>query len=115
MVARAYTQPVEWVSPEGAWPAGPFSDDTPAHVVLVARLVKNTTEAAAAQGYTLRALAQACGSVEGRVVSHSSLSRLTAGKVIPDLPTVVQLETVLGPLWPQGGSSHLASPSAAVD
>lgn len=92
---RRYTEPNEFVSVGGAWPHGPFQDDTPAYALVTAALVRNVEAGIGDLGISNRALARASG------LDAGSVSRLLAGHTIPDLATVVALEIALDrDLWP---------------
>ncbi|MFC1419924.1 helix-turn-helix domain-containing protein [Streptacidiphilus cavernicola] len=65
-------------------------------------LARNLTEALEASGLGLRSLG------ERAEVSHSTISRLLRGLVLPDIGTLGRLESVLGtPLWPVWGSEAM--------
>lgn len=94
MTRRRYTAPNEWVSEIGEWPEGPFREDTPGYAGKTTQVVQRFERALAAGDETARQLALRAG------IDPSSLSRLRAGHVVPDLGTIHGLETALNTsLW----------------
>lgn len=92
---RAYRPPAEWVVSGGTWPGGPFHRDAPLYVSVTAALVVRLGLAVAEDGRSLRAIAA------DAEIGHGSLSRLLAGRSVPDLGTIASLEHALDAnLWP---------------
>lgn len=91
--ARSYREPVEFTARGGRWPAGPWRSETPAYARVTAALVSRLQDELGAR--SIRDLARDAG------VGHATLSRLLAGKVVPDLATIAALEDALrADLWP---------------
>ncbi len=91
--ARSYREPVEFTARGGRWPDGPWRSDTPAYAKVTAALVARLRDELGAR--PIRDLARDAG------IGHATLSRLLAGKVVPDLATIAALEDALDvDLWP---------------
>ncbi|MFD7980595.1 helix-turn-helix domain-containing protein [Streptomyces sp. NPDC059749] len=68
-------------------------------------LARSLDRAMSSTGHTLRTLADATG------VTHSTISRVANGRVMPDLGTIARLEAAFGfQLWP-GPAALPPSPS----
>lgn len=94
-VPRRYAAPNSWLTHRGEWPVGPFRADTPEYAVAVAYLVQACDAAMLQTGDSLRAVARRAG------IDIGSLSRMMNGQTVPDLGTVVALESALdADLWP---------------
>ena len=94
-VPRRYAAPNSWLTHRGEWPVGPFRADTPEYAVAVAYLVQACDAAMLQTGDSLRAVARRAG------IDIGSLSRMMNGQTVPDLGTVVALESALdSDLWP---------------
>lgn len=80
---------------DGAWPHAVLAVDAPVSAHYGQALARNLERALVSTGHTLRTLADATG------VTHSTISRVLNGKVMPDLGTIARLETAFGvQLWP---------------
>lgn len=86
--------PREYVA-AGDWPHAALVADAPVSAHYGQALARNLERALASTNTSLRMLAEATG------VTHSTLSRVLNGKVLPDLGTLARLEKALGfQLWP---------------
>lgn len=93
MPARNYVAPRDWAADPNTWPRGPWKPHTPRFALVTAAI------AAAIEDHrgdrSLRDIAAAAG------IAHTSLSRLIAGRHVPDIGVVTALEEALGTaLWP---------------
>lgn len=105
MTRRRYIAPNEWVSEIGKWPEGPFVLNVPGYAGKTAKFVQRVEAALAAGDETARQLALRAG------IDPSSLSRLRAGHVVPDLGTIDSLETTLNvSLWCADCHAHERAP-----
>ncbi|MEU6980758.1 helix-turn-helix transcriptional regulator [Streptomyces sp. NPDC046371] len=90
----------------GTWPHAALADDAPVSAHYGQALARNLERAMTATGHTLRTLAEVTG------VTHSTVSRVANGRVMPDLGTIARLEAAFGfQLWP-GPAALPATPSA---
>ncbi|MFF9069742.1 helix-turn-helix domain-containing protein [Streptomyces sp. NPDC014891] len=90
---------------DGAWPHAALAPDAPVSAYYGQALARNLERAMASTPHTLRTLADATG------VTHSTISRVLNGKVMPDLGTIARLEVAVGfQLWP--GPAALDGPAA---
>jgi DNA-binding phage protein len=95
VVPRSYVAPNSWLVDGGNWPEGPFRLDTPEYAIAVSRLVQACNVAMLQTGDSLRGVARNAG------IDTGSLSRLMSGQTVPDLGTVVALESAMDTdLWP---------------
>lgn len=107
MPARSYEPPASFVVDEGAWPTGPFRPGTPAYARVVANLVANLRDHMQRRQATLTVVATNAG------IDKSSLSRLLAGRTVPDVATLAGLETALDArLWPDRHHTHPQRPDS---
>lgn len=84
---------------DDAWPYAALPPDAPASAHYGQALARNLENALAVSGYSLRALAEDTG------ITHSTISRVLHGRVLPDLGTIARLEVVFGfQLWPGPGA-----------
>jgi plasmid maintenance system antidote protein VapI len=91
----------------GAWPDAVLRPDAPVSAHYGQALARRLAYAIAASGTSLRALGERAG------VSHTTISRLLAGRVLVDIGTVARLEAALGAeIWP--GLAALSSRSEAA-
>ncbi|MEH6373826.1 helix-turn-helix transcriptional regulator [Streptomyces sp. KLMMK] len=80
---------------DGAWPHATLTLDAPASAHYGQALARNLHRALASTNHSLRTLAEATG------ITHSTISRVLNGKVLPDLGTLARLEAAFGfQLWP---------------
>jgi DNA-binding Xre family transcriptional regulator len=80
---------------EGAWPYAVLTGDAPAGAHYGQAIARNLERALTSTGQSLRSLAEATG------VTHSTISRVRSGKVMPDIGTLARLEVALGfQIWP---------------
>jgi DNA-binding phage protein len=86
--ARSYREPIQFTERGGTWPNGPWRSDTPAYALVTAALVVRVRQEIGQR--SIRDLARDAG------IGHATLSRLLAGKVVPDIATVAALEDTLG-------------------
>lgn len=94
-VPRRYAPPNSWLTRGGEWPTGPFRPNAPDYAVAVACLVQTCDMAILQTGESLRGVARLAG------IDAGSLSRMMNGQTVPDMGTVVALETALNTdLWP---------------
>ncbi|WP_052229957.1 helix-turn-helix transcriptional regulator [Streptomyces sp. CT34] len=79
----------------GSWPHAALAADAPASAHYGQALARNLERALASSGQSLRTLAESTG------ITHSTISRVVNGKVLPDLGTLARLEVALGfQVWP---------------
>lgn len=80
---------------DGSWPHAALASDAPVSAHYGQAFARNLERAMASTGHTLRTLADSTG------VTHSTVSRVLNGKVMPDLGTLARLEAAFGfQLWP---------------
>lgn len=80
---------------DGAWPHAALAADAPVSAHYGQALACNLAHAMASTGHTLRTLADVTG------VTHSTISRVLNGRVMPDLGTIARLESAFQlQLWP---------------
>ncbi|MFJ4964301.1 helix-turn-helix domain-containing protein [Streptomyces sp. NPDC088729] len=90
----------------GSWPRAALAPDAPVSAHYGQAFARNLERAMASTGHNLRTLAESTG------VTHSTVSRVLNGKVMPDLGTLARLEAAFGfQLWP--GPAALPSDSSA--
>ncbi|MFJ7629815.1 helix-turn-helix domain-containing protein [Streptomyces sp. NPDC097595] len=90
----------------GNWPHAALAADAPVSAHYGQSLARNLERAMTSSGHTLRTLADATG------VTHSTVSRVANGRVMPDLGTIARLEAAFGfQLWP-GPAALPPEPSA---
>lgn len=83
---------------DDAWPHAALVPDAPASALYGQALARNLEHALDVSGHSLRSLAEATG------VTHSTISRVLNGKVLPDLGTIARLEDVFRfQIWPGPG------------
>ena len=86
--------PSEYVV-DGVWPHAVLADDAPVSAFYGQAFARNLERALVATNHSLRTLAEATG------LTHSTISRVMNGKVMPDLGTLARLEIAFGfQLWP---------------
>jgi len=86
--------PVAYVA-AGAWPDAQLRQDAPVSAHYGQALAKRLAYALAQSETSLRTLAERAG------VSHTTVSRLLAGRVLVDIGTVARIEAALGQeIWP---------------
>ncbi|MEV0113260.1 helix-turn-helix transcriptional regulator [Streptomyces sp. NPDC050844] len=86
--------PSEYVV-SGTWPHAKLADDAPVSAHYGQALSRNLERALNATNQSLRTLAETTG------LTHSTISRVLNGKVLPDLGTLARLEVALGfQVWP---------------
>ncbi|MGW2009754.1 helix-turn-helix domain-containing protein [Streptomyces nigrescens] len=84
---------------DDAWPHAALAADAPVSAHYGQALARNLENALAVSGHSLRTLAEATG------VTHSTISRVVHGKVMPDLGTLARLEAAFGfQVWPGPGA-----------
>lgn len=84
---------------DGIWPHATLKAHAPASAHCAQALARNLAKAIEASGLGLRVLG------ERAEVSHSTISRMLRGLVLPDIGTLGRLESVLDvPLWPVWGT-----------
>lgn len=87
-------EPSHYVA-DGAWPHATLAADAPVSAHYGQALSRNLARALAATNYSLRTLAETTG------ITHSTISRVLHGKVLPDSGTLARLEAAFGfQLWP---------------
>lgn len=80
---------------EGTWPYADLAPDAPVSAHYGQALARNIERALASSGHSLRTLADATG------ITHSTISRVLNGKVLPDIGTLARLEVAIGfQIWP---------------
>lgn len=96
MPARSYVAPRDWAVDPNTWPSGPWKPGAPRYARVTAAIADAVD--LHREGRSLRDIAAAAG------IAHTSLSRLIAGKHVPDVGVVAALEDALGvDLWPGVG------------
>ncbi|GGN64781.1 hypothetical protein GCM10012285_67090 [Streptomyces kronopolitis] len=99
-------QPRDYVV-DAAWPHAALASDAPVSAYYGQSLSRNLARAMASTGHTLRSLAEVTG------LTHSTISRVLNGRVMPDLGTLARLEAAFGfQLWP-GPAALPPTPSGA--
>lgn len=95
MARRARKPPANYLTARGVWPTGPFRNDAPPYVHVVAHIAETLIAALAEQGLSQRGLARISG------LTASTINDLANGLLIPDAATLATLEHHLGlTLWP---------------
>lgn len=95
MGRRPKPRPVDYLTPDGTWPDGPFLPDAPPYVAALATLAQRLAAEVARHGWTQRQLAAHTGA------NLNTVNYVLAGKTVPDTATLALLETTLGVrLWP---------------
>jgi DNA-binding Xre family transcriptional regulator len=80
---------------DGVWPHAVLAADAPVSAHYGQAFARNLERAMASTDYSLRKLADLTG------ITHSTISRVINGKVMPDLGTLARLEAAFGfQLWP---------------
>lgn len=80
---------------DDAWPHAALASDAPVSAIYGQALARNLENALAYSGHSLRTLADATG------ITHSTISRVIHGRVLPDLGTIARLEAVFRfQIWP---------------
>ncbi|MGW7002052.1 helix-turn-helix domain-containing protein [Streptomyces sp. NPDC054933] len=80
---------------DGVWPHAALAEGAPVSAHYGQALARNLERALATTKYSLRTLADATG------LTHTTISRVLHGKVLPDLGTLARLEAAFGfQLWP---------------
>jgi len=80
---------------DGTWPDVTLREDAPVSAHYGLALARRLAYAIAASDMSLRALGERAG------VSHTTVSRLLAGRVLVDIGTVARIEVALGAgIWP---------------
>lgn len=80
---------------DGTWPHAALVPDAPVSAHYAQALARNLERALASSGQSLRTLAEATG------INHTTIGRVLAGKVLPDVGTLARLEAALGfQIWP---------------
>ncbi|MGW9412046.1 helix-turn-helix domain-containing protein [Streptomyces diastaticus] len=80
---------------DGSWPHAALAPDAPVSAHYGQAFARNLQRAMASTGHNLRTLADLTG------ITHSTVSRVLNGKVMPDLGTLARLEAAFGfQLWP---------------
>lgn len=88
------------------WPHAALVPDAPVSAHYGQALARNLENALAVSGHSLRTLAEATG------ITHSTISRVIHGKVMPDLGTLARLEAAFGfQVWPGPGALPTPPPS----
>ncbi|MET9070589.1 helix-turn-helix transcriptional regulator [Streptomyces sp. NPDC004232] len=91
----------------GTWPHAALEPEAPVSAHYGQALACNIERALASTGYSLRTLADATG------VTHSTISRVVNGRVLPDLGTLARLESAFGfQIWPGLAALPRSAPSA---
>ncbi len=101
--SSSYRTPREWID-DGAWPEGPFSQDSPTAVAYAVEIARRLE---ASMGERSRTAVAREANIE-----RSTLYDLLAGRSWPDAITIAQLEQALhSRLWPE----HPVPPLANVE
>jgi ribosome-binding protein aMBF1 (putative translation factor) len=80
---------------DGTWPHAALAADAPVSAHYGQALARNLERALASSGQSMRTLADATG------ITHSTISRVINGRVLPDLGTLARLEAAFGfQVWP---------------
>lgn len=80
---------------DGTWPHAVLVPDAPVSAHYGQAYARNLERAMVSTGYSLRKLAELTG------ITHSTISRVLNGKVMPDLGTLARLEAAFGfQVWP---------------
>lgn len=80
---------------DGTWPDVTLREDAPVSAYYGLALARRLAYAIATSDSSLRALGERAG------VSHTTISRLLAGRVLVDIGTVARIEAALGmEIWP---------------
>ncbi|MEU9385607.1 helix-turn-helix transcriptional regulator [Streptomyces sp. NPDC048279] len=80
---------------DGAWSHAVLAPDAPVSAHYGQALARNIERALASSGHSLRTLAEVTG------ITHSTISRVANGRVLPDLGTLARLESAIGfQIWP---------------
>lgn len=95
MPARSYEEPRAFLARQGTWPVGPFAAGAPEYARVSAGIAAAVLRSMDEQRITQSRVASLAGLDKG------SLSRLLAGRTVPDVATVAALERALDTdLWP---------------
>lgn len=95
MARKPRKPPVDYLTARGAWPTGPFRNDSPPYVPVVAHIATTLLATLTERGLSQRALARDTG------LTVSTINDLANGTLIPDAATLATLEQHLGvTLWP---------------
>jgi hypothetical protein len=88
--------PNGYLAPKGAWPEGPFQDDTPQTVLVAAQIAARLRDAVAEAGLNVTQVSEGLG------IARSTYYDIVAnGTTLPDLHTIVRAEAFLETrLWP---------------
>lgn len=90
---------------DGTWPHATLAKDAPVSAHYGQALSRNLERALEATHQSLRTLAENTG------ITHSTISRVINGKVMPDLGTLARLEAAFGfQLWPGPAALPQQSP-----
>ncbi|MCM9080091.1 helix-turn-helix domain-containing protein [Streptomyces virginiae] len=99
-------QPRDYVV-DGAWPNAALAPDAPVSAYYGQSLSRNLARAMSSTGHTLRSLAAATG------LTHSTISRVLNGRVMPDSGTLARLEASFGfQIWPGPAALPPAPPES---
>lgn len=97
MARQTLPPPMAWLADGGTWPDGPFRPDVPDHVVAAGMFVSRVHAARESAGLSINGLAAHAGLDKG------TMSKVLAGKHLPDFRTIFLLEQALNtPLWVSG-------------
>ncbi|MFI8362409.1 helix-turn-helix domain-containing protein [Streptomyces sp. NPDC085612] len=100
-------QPPSFYVIDGVWPHAVLAADAPVSAYYGQHLARNLERAMSSTGHTLRSLGELTG------LTHSTISRVVNGKVMPDLGTLARLEAAFGfQLWPGPAALPSQSPQA---
>lgn len=92
---------------DGTWPHAVLADDAPASAHYGQAFARNLARALTLTNQSLRTLAETTG------LTHSTISRVLNGKVMPDLGTLARLEVAFGfQLWPGPSVLPLTPPAS---
>ncbi|WP_316521194.1 helix-turn-helix domain-containing protein [Kitasatospora brasiliensis] len=101
-MSRTQQSTVRFVA-SGTWPDVELVEDAPPEAVVGLAFVRRLRDALADQSWSARELSRRAG------VAHTTINRLLAGEVLPDVATIIRLEVALRiDLYPAGLWAELA-------
>jgi Helix-turn-helix len=89
--------PNSYLATAGAWPEGPFQDDTPETVLIAAKIAARIRDAVAEAGLNVTQVSDGLG-----IARSTYYDIVSNGTTLPDLHTIVRAEAFLNTrLWPR--------------
>ncbi|MFJ2807876.1 multiprotein-bridging factor 1 family protein [Kitasatospora sp. NPDC087271] len=94
----------------GTWPDVELAEDAPPEAVVGLAFVLRLRDAMTGRSWSARELGRQAG------VTHTTINRLLAGEVLPDVATIVRLEIALRiDLYPAGLWAEIAANTPVVE